>query len=82
MSDMQKAGPTPETGPRENTAADDHTPPATPLYVLIVHRSCGRYRRRCYMQLASAERAVTRARERGEYAEIVLCRVVPVQVIP
>ena len=62
-------------------SAPQSTPSATPLYVLVVHRSCGRYRRRCDMQLKSAETAVARARARGEYAEIVLCRVIPVGVV-
>ena len=50
-------------------------------YALAVETGNGRYRRRLFLTLAAAENAVRRARERGQYAEVVLVRVVPVGVV-
>lgn len=88
MSEMQKAGPHHETGPHENTAstADSTRQSGASLdpvagYAMLLHTGHGRYRRRLFLTLAAAERAVDRARDRGQYAELILVRVVPVGVV-
>lgn len=50
-------------------------------YALAVETGSGRYRRRLFLTLSAAENAVRRARERGQYAEVILVRVVPVEVV-
>lgn len=47
-------------------------------YVVVVRVDEGRYRRRTYMSLFSAEKAAGRARARGQGAEVALCRLAPV----
>lgn len=88
MSESQKAGPHHETGPHENTEAATQSTPrsdaalaAVAGYALAVETGNGRYRRRLFLTLAAAENAVDRARQRGQYAEIILVRVVPVGVV-
>lgn len=88
MSANEKAGPHDETGPHTNAAADhDYTRhqadalSAVTGYALAVETGAGRYRRRLFLTLAAAENAVARARARGQYAEVVLVRVVPVGVV-
>ena len=88
MSAKQKAGPHHETGPHNSTPADhDYTRhqaealSAVTGYALAVETGAGRYRRRLFLTLAAAENAVARARARGQYAEVVLVRVVPVGVV-
>ena len=88
MSAKQKAGPTAETGPHNSTPVDhDYTRhqaealSAVTGYALAVETGAGRYRRRMFLTLAAAENAVARARARGQYAEVILVRVVPVEVI-
>lgn len=85
---MQKAGPHHETGPHENAATaskdtpdDRHVLAATAGYAVLVETGEGRYRRRLFLTLASAERAVDRARDRGHYAHMVLCRIIPSGVV-
>ncbi|MGO1629458.1 MAG: hypothetical protein ACTHX2_11635 [Microbacterium sp.] len=51
---------------------------AEALVVLVEDRS-GNYRRRLYLSLRSAERAVERANARGADARLVLCRLEPVE---
>ena len=48
------------------------------VYVTVVRVNNGHMRRRVYLSLAPAERAVRSAQERGHSAEIVLCRLDPV----
>ncbi|MEO7980340.1 MAG: hypothetical protein ABI807_05560 [Sporichthyaceae bacterium] len=48
--------------------------------VVVVCTSAGRYRRRVFLTLASAERSAERAREAGHEASVVLARLVPVEV--
>lgn len=88
MSTNAKAGPLHETGPRNSTPADldDTRHQADALaavtgYALAVETGAGRYRRRLFLTLAAAENAVARARARGQYAEVILVRVVPVGVV-
>lgn len=50
-------------------------------YAVLVETGEGRYRRRLFLTLASAERAVNRARERGRYAHLVLVTLTPTAVI-
>ena len=86
MSEMQKAGPTAETGPHENTCNPEDTPTEAALfaaargYCVIVTSSEGKYRRRLYLSLHSAEKAVQRAKARGLYAAMVLAVIVPTGV--
>ena len=50
-------------------------------YAVLVETGEGRYRRRLFLTLASAERAVERARDRGKYAYLVLVTLTPQAVI-
>lgn len=50
-------------------------------YAVLVETGEGRYRRRLFLTLASAERAVGRARDRGKYAYLVLVTLTPQAVI-
>lgn len=47
-------------------------------FVAVVSTAGGRYTRRAYFNLPSAQRAVERAEARGAEARIVLCQLVPV----
>lgn len=47
--------------------------------VVLVQDKAGRYRRRVFLTLASAERAVDQAAARGVDAQVVLCRLTPVE---
>lgn len=49
--------------------------------VLLVRTEAGRYRRRVFLTIASAQRAADRATEAGHAAEIVLCALAPVAVV-
>lgn len=62
--------------PAEHDPADGAGIPAG-TYVVVVKVDQG-HRRRTYLSLTSAERAVVRARTRGQGAEVVLCQLVPV----
>lgn len=88
MTDMRKAGPTPETGPTENADSEVHSSlsdaslrAAVAGYAVLVETGEGRYRRRLFLTLASAERVVNRARDRGKYAYLVLVTLTPTAVI-
>ena len=47
-------------------------------YAVLVEHPAGKYRRRLFLTLASAQRAKDRANERGQYAAIVLVQITPV----
>lgn len=47
-------------------------------YAVLVENPSGKYRRRLFLTLASAQRAKDRATARGQYAAILLVRIVPV----
>lgn len=47
-------------------------------YAVLVENPAGKYRRRLFLTLASAQRAKDRATARGQYAAIILVRIVPV----
>lgn len=47
-------------------------------YAVLVEHPAGKYRRRLYLTLAAAERAKGRATARGQYAAVILVRLVPV----
>lgn len=87
MSTTQKAGAHHDAGPRTSRSTTDSSPlhgdvlAAVTGYALAVETGNGRYRRRLFLTLAAAQNAVNRARERGQYAEVVLVRVVPVGVV-
>lgn len=57
---------------------DDLTYYGRALVVLVEDKN-GKYRRRLYLSLRSAERAVERANARGADARLVLCRLEPVE---
>lgn len=46
-------------------------------FVLVVHVTGGRYRRRCFLSAASAQRAADRALARGENVRIYLAELRP-----
>ncbi|SMX80704.1 hypothetical protein BSP109_01638 [Brevibacterium sp. Mu109] len=58
--------------------ADDLTQRGRALAVLV-EDSSGRYRRRLYLSLRSAERAVQRAQQRGRDARAILVSLEPVE---
>ncbi|GAA1706499.1 hypothetical protein GCM10009831_15210 [Dietzia cercidiphylli] len=86
MSEKRSAPAVNEGAPNHPTA-DDSTPrhdsalAAAAGYAVLVETGEGRYRRRLFLTLASAERAVNRARDRGKYAHLVLVTLTPTAVI-
>ena len=86
MSEKQKAGPTPETGLPENICTSQGTPSEADLfgaargYCVVVRTDHGKFRRRLYLSLNAAEKAVERARAHGKYASMVLAVIVPTGV--
>jgi len=50
-------------------------------FCVVVETPTGRYRRRLYLSLSSAEKSVERARANGKYAAIVLATITPVGVV-
>lgn len=82
-----------ENAPADNRGAstepaDHHSTPrheavldAAAGYAVLVETGEGRYRRRLFLTLTSAERAVGRARDRGKYAYLVLVTLTPQSVI-
>ena len=46
---------------------------------VLVEDKTGRYRRRLYLSLRAAERAVERANARGADARVILCRLSPIE---
>ncbi|MGH3484740.1 MAG: hypothetical protein ACRDPQ_16095 [Nocardioidaceae bacterium] len=75
----------PEAAPE--TAGKTSEPTLTPLddvarhvdgaFVLVVHVTGGKYRRRCFLTAAAAEAAVQRATDRGEIATVYLAELKP-----
>lgn len=77
-----------ESGPRGAAPESAKTDSSLPLtadelhefataYVVVACTPTGRYSRRVYLSLHSATKAVARAHDRGQPAELVLCRLVP-----
>lgn len=64
-----------------DTPDHDQVRAAATGYAVLVETGEGRYRRRLFLTLASAERAVNRARDRGKYAYLVLVTLTPQAVI-
>ena len=85
MSAKENAPAVNEGAPNHPTA-DDSTPSEAALsaaargYCVIVTSAEGRYRRRLFLSLHSAEKAVQRAKARGLYAAMVLAVIVPTGV--
>lgn len=84
----QKAGPTPGTGHPQHTHTDtEHTRDPRQIlaaasgHCVLVESAHGKYRRRLYLSLSAAEKAVQRARDNGKYAALVLAVVSPVEVV-
>lgn len=48
------------------------------VWVLVVQPEDGRYRRRVFLSVGPAWRAARRAADRGQPAEVVLCRLDPI----
>ena len=66
--------------PLHRWLADASNVPAERLaYVAVVEIAEGKYRRRPYLTLAAAQRAVERAEARGVTATVTLCELVPVR---
>ena len=65
----------------DSTPRHDSVLAAAAGYAVLVETGEGRYRRRLFLTLASAERAVERARERGKWAYLVLVTLTPTAVI-
>lgn len=62
------------------SAGEDKTAAAlvTGVHVVVVETAAGRYRRRVYFNLPSAQRAADRAVMAGHSAHIILCQLMPV----
>ena len=66
-----------------NSSLSDLEAAVNGVFVLVVDVSTEsepRLRRRVFLQAQSAQRAADRAVERGHHAEVVLCRLVPVEI--
>lgn len=50
----------------------------TGVHVVVVETLAGKYRRRVYFNLPSAQRAADRAIEAGHSAHLILCQLLPV----
>lgn len=83
-----------ETGGLQKSTAGDSTtsiPQLSPemaaaraqgtLLLLVLNPETGRYRRRIYLSLSAAEKAVERAESRGHIAHIILGRFSVVEVV-
>lgn len=87
MSANEKTGPTPETGHPQNADGDKYTRDhadilaASSGFAVLVESGEGKYRRRLFLTLAAAQKAVERAHNNGKFASLVLVRVVPVEVV-
>ena len=75
-SNLAGAGSVPSIA--QMTPAEEDLDRAHALVVLVEDRT-GRYRRRLYLSLRSAERAGARANARGADARAILCRITPVE---
>ncbi len=86
MSANENAPASNEGASRLHQPAVDSTPSEAALfaaargYCVIVTSSEGKHRRRIFLSLHSAERAVQRAKARGCYAALVLAVIVPTGV--
>lgn len=58
-------------------ALDDNARYVDGAFVVVVEVTGGKYRRRCYLTAASAERAAHRATERGENATVYMAELKP-----
>lgn len=71
-----------DTAPGDKLVSAEHSIDALRAraagYALLVENPAGKYRRRLFLTLASAQRAKDRATARGQYAAILLVRIVPV----
>ena len=67
------------TNPQDSTTR--HAQQVRGCFVLVVETPGDRYRRRTFLTLAAAERAVDRARLAGHASSVLLCRLVPVAVV-
>lgn len=88
MSDIKRDGPATNGAAPTNPASESHYTGPLPVspdlwaalgngYAVVVHMRGGRYRRRLYFSLASAQRQAARARARGEHTHLALVRLVP-----
>lgn len=63
------------------SAGDGKISPAalvTGVHVVVVETAVGKYRRRVYFNLSSAQRAADRAIMAGHAADVILCKLMPV----
>ncbi|MDZ4234794.1 MAG: hypothetical protein U1C73_13795 [Dietzia sp.] len=65
----------------DSSPCNDSVLAAAAGYAVLVETGAGRYRRRLFLTLASAERAVERARDRGQYSWLVLVTLTPTAVV-
>lgn len=72
-----RVSPEPARGPITVPVDPSVWGPLGGVYVILVQLPGGRSRRRVFLTLAAAEKCARRARERGEHARLVLCRISP-----
>jgi hypothetical protein len=81
--EVQRRRPRQETPSPESSAAttqaDASSLPIDSAYCVLAHTPYDRPRRRLFLSLHSAVQAVQRARKRGLQAELILCKLEPVQ---
>jgi hypothetical protein len=80
----KRRGPVPEDQPSadDQVAATQPDEPSLPIdsaYCVVAITPYDRPRRRVFLSLHSAMKAVERARKRGLQAELILCKLVPIQ---
>jgi hypothetical protein len=63
--------------PGADNPLDDIAAHVDGAFVLVVRVTGGRYRRRCFLSVASAEKAASRATENGHDAEVYLAELKP-----
>lgn len=76
-AEMRRAWPTPDPGSAKSIMPS--LPAEAQAFVILVLTPQGKYRRKVYLSLHSAVLAVQRAEARGQSAQLVLCRLEPVE---
>ena len=77
VQNLYSADDTPTLRQQDSRQAD-HARQVRGTLVVVVETPGGKYRRRAFLTLASAERAVRRAEDAGHTASVVLARLEPV----
>lgn len=74
--------PTVDPHPTSTSVDTDHATQVRGCLVLVVETPSGKYRRRTFLSLSSAERACQKARAAGHPASVIVAQLHPVAVVP